>query len=163
MAKPVHILFLCVANSARSQIAEGLAKSVFGENAVIESAGSEPSGKVQPWAIEILKEDKIDISKHWSKSTAQLPAAFLANLDYVITLCAEEVCPTLPSKAKRLHWPIQDPASAPESEKPAAFRKAKNEILQKLESFRESIIISGALIPNATTVRSITTADIPES
>ncbi len=67
MSKSVHILFLCVANSARSQLAEGLAKSLFGSSAVVESAGSEPSGRVQPWAIEILKEDDIDISKNWSK------------------------------------------------------------------------------------------------
>lgn len=101
--KPVHILFLCVANSARSQIAEGLAKAMFGTQANIESAGSEPSGKVQPWAIEVLREENIDISKNGSKSVEQLPLSFLAELNYVITLCAEEVCPTLPSKAKRLH------------------------------------------------------------
>lgn len=135
MSKPVHILFLCVANSARSQLAEGLAKSIFGGGAVVESAGSEPSGQVQPWAIEVLKDDGIDISKSRSKSTAQLSPAFLANLDYVITLCAEEVCPMLPSRAKRLHWPIQDPAASPESEKESAFRRAKNEIRERLITF----------------------------
>ncbi len=136
MFNPVHILFLCVANSARSQLAEGLAKSVFGNDAVVESAGSEPSGKVQPWAVEILKEVEIDISKNWSKSTDQLSPEFLANLDVVITLCAEEVCPTLPSKAKRLHWPVKDPASAPENKKAEAFRAARDEIKSKLEKFR---------------------------
>lgn len=139
MSKPAHILFLCVANSARSQLAEGLAKSLFGSSAVVESAGSEPSGRVQPWAIEILKEDDIDISKNWSKSTDQLPVQFLANLDYVITLCAEEVCPMLPSRAKRLHWPIQDPAFFPETERERAFRRAKNEIKERLLSFRYDI------------------------
>lgn len=136
MPKQVHILFLCVANSARSQLAEGLAKSIFGREAVIESAGSEPSGKVQPWAVEILKEDNIDISKNWSKSTDELPPDFLANLNYVITLCAEEVCPTLPSKAKRLHWPIQDPANVLEEKKAEAFRAAKDEIKEKLTHFK---------------------------
>ncbi len=139
MPKPHYILFLCVANSARSQLAEGLAKSIFGGDAIIESAGSEPSGKVQPWAIEILKEDGIDISKNWSKSTEQLPLGFLANLQYVITLCAEEICPLLPSKAKRLHWPIQDPASAPEENKAGAFRKARNEIRDLLIKFKRSL------------------------
>lgn len=139
MSKKIHVLFLCVANSARSQIAEGLAKSIFRDTAVIESAGSEPSGKVQPWAIEILKEDHIDISKNWSKSTEQLPLGFLANLDYVITLCAEEVCPTLPSKAKRLHWPIPDPASAPEDQKQTAFRNARSLILEKLKAFQSEL------------------------
>lgn len=133
MSKPTHILFLCVANSARSQLAEGLAKSVFGNDAVVESAGSEPSGKVQPWAVEVLKEDNIDISKNWSKSTDQLPPGFLENLAFVITLCAEEVCPLLPSKAKRLHWPIKDPAHVPEDVKAEAFRQAKDEIKVKLE------------------------------
>lgn len=136
MHKPTHILFLCVANSARSQLAEGLAKSIFGEEAVIQSAGSEPSGKVQPWAVEVLKEDGIDISKNWSKSTDQLSLAFLANLDYVITLCAEEVCPMLPSKAQRLHWPIKDPASASEEGKAEAFRVARNQIRDMLIRFK---------------------------
>lgn len=74
-----------------------------------------------------------------SKSTDQLSPAFLANLDYVITLCAEEVCPMLPSKAKRLHWPIQDPASSPDAEKESSFRRAKNEIRERLISFKSEL------------------------
>lgn len=139
MSKPAHILFLCVANSARSQLAEGLAKSIFGAGAVIESAGSEPSGKVQPWAVEVLKESGIEISENWSKSTLQLPVGFLENLDYVITLCAEEVCPILPSKAKRLHWPIPDPASAVEELKADAFRSARDEIKKRLLIFKAEL------------------------
>jgi arsenate reductase len=65
----MNILFLCVANSARSQLAEGIAKSMYGARAQIESAGSEPSGQVQPWAITVLSESGIDISKNWSKSS----------------------------------------------------------------------------------------------
>lgn len=136
MSKPVRILFLCVANSARSQLAEGLAKSIFRAEAIVESAGSVPSGKVQPWAIEVLKEDGIDISQNHSKSIDDLPSGFLANLDFVITLCAEEVCPILPSNAKKLHWPIQDPASAREEEKAQAFRIAKEQIQNRLLNFR---------------------------
>lgn len=139
MPKPTHILFLCVSNSARSQLAEGLAKSMFGNDAVVESAGSEPSGKIQPWALEILKEDNIDISKNWSKSIDQLPAGFLENLDYVITLCAEEVCPTLPTRAKRLHWPIKDPANVSDDQKAEAFRAARKEIMEKLTNFEVEI------------------------
>lgn len=138
MSKPINILFLCVANSARSQLAEGLAKSIFGSEAIIESAGSEPSGKIQPWAVAVLQEEGIDISKNSSKSTEQLPLGFLANLNYVITLCAEEVCPILSVKAKRLHWPIKDPASAAEEEKPEAFRRALREIREKLIEFRRT-------------------------
>ena len=131
----MKILFLCVANSARSQLAEGIAKSIFGEQAEVKSAGSEPSGKVQPWAIEVLKEEGIDISQHWSKSFEQLSPRFIVSLDYVITLCAEEVCPTMVSKAQRIHWPIPDPATASETDKPEAFRAAKREIRSKLEVF----------------------------
>lgn len=131
----MKILFLCVANSARSQLAEGLAKSLYGNKVQIESAGSEPSGKVQPWAIESLKELGIDISKNWSKSYDQLSPKFLVDLDFVITLCAEEVCPAMVSKAKRIHWPIKDPARASEHEKAEAFRIARNEINEKLEVF----------------------------
>lgn len=129
------ILFLCVANSARSQLAEGLAKSMFGSKANAVSAGSEPSGKVQPWAIEVLKEIGIDISKNTSKSVGSLPPSFHASLDYVITLCAEEVCPTYITRSERLHWPIPDPASAPEAEKQKAFRAARDEIKKRLEVF----------------------------
>ena len=100
----MNILFLCVANSARSQLAEGIAKKLFGTKANIESAGSVPSGKVQPWAVKVLSESGIDISQNWSKSIDQLSHEFVEQLDFVITLCAEEVCPVLPSKAKRLHW-----------------------------------------------------------
>lgn len=141
MSKPIHILFLCVANSARSQLAEGLAKSIYGSGAIVQSAGSEPSGKVQPWAVEVLRAEGIDISKNWSKSIEQLEPEFLSQLDYVITLCAEEVCPTLPSKAKRLHWPIPDPARVPEGEKARAFAEARELIRQKVEAFGDYLQI----------------------
>lgn len=121
----MKILFLCVANSARSQLAEGLAKSILGNKAHVESAGSKPSGTVQPWAIKSLAEVGIDISKNWSKSFEQLPQEFLSEIDYVITLCAEEVCPAFISKAKRLHWPIKDPAKVSEDKKQAAFSVAR--------------------------------------
>lgn len=131
----MKILFLCVANSARSQLAEGLAKSLYGKKAEVESAGSEPSGKVQPWAIKSLEEIGIDISQNWSKSYDQLSPKFLVDLDFVITLCAEEVCPAMVSKAKRIHWPIKDPAKVPDQEKAEAFRIAREEIKSKLEEF----------------------------
>jgi arsenate reductase len=141
MSKPIHILFLCVANSARSQLAEGLAKEIFGDTAKIESAGSEPSGIVQPWAIKTLNEIGIDISKNQSKSTNAIPFGFYANLDYVITLCAEEVCPFLPTKAKRLHWPIKDPARFLEDLRPDAFRSAREQIKEKLIQLKRELVI----------------------
>lgn len=129
------ILFMCVANSARSQLAEGIAKHLFGDKANVMSAGSEPSGKVQPWAITALKEKGIDISENTSKSVQRLPLGFVASLDYVITLCAEEVCPTMITRAERLHWPIPDPAGVSEAEKPQAFRSARDEIERRLKEF----------------------------
>lgn len=139
--KPTHILFLCVANSARSQLAEGLAKAIFGSRAHIESAGSVPSGVVQPWAVAVLKESGIDISGNTSKAIDQLPKDFVANIDFVITLCAEELCPVLPTNAIRLHWPIKDPAAVPEPLRAEAFRRARKEIEIKLLEFAESIAL----------------------
>lgn len=129
------ILFMCVANSARSQLAEGLARHLFGNKARVESAGSEPSGKVQPWAVTALMEIGIDISRNTSKAVDSLPPGFLASLDFVITLCAEEVCPNIVTKGTRLHWPIPDPAAAAEGQKPDAFRKARDEMEARLVAF----------------------------
>lgn len=103
----MRILFLCVANSARSQMAEGLARHRFGSRAEVASAGSEPT-KPNPYAIEAMAAQGIDITGHTSKSVDGMNAE---DFDYVITLCAEEVCPYLPGTVKRLHWPIDDPAS----------------------------------------------------
>ena len=107
----MNILFLCVANSARSQIAEGLAKAMLGSKHNIQSAGSIPSGKVHPHAIATMKDIGIDLSDHYSKSTDDLDDNFLENLDYAITLCAEEVCPVLPDSVNSLHWMNEDPAN----------------------------------------------------
>jgi arsenate reductase len=136
----MKILFMCVANSARSQMAEGLARQFF-PDAEIQSAGSHP-GTLNPYAVTVMKEVGIDLSKHFSKSVAQLSPEFLKNLDYVITLCAEEVCPVLPSHAKKLHWPFLDPASKEwlsEEEFLSRFRTARDAIAAKLKDFNESL------------------------
>lgn len=132
----MKILFMCVANSARSQLAEGLARQIFGSRAEIESAGSQPS-KVSPIAVRVLSEEGIDISKHFSKSADELSPRFLATLDYVITLCAEEVCPLLVSKAKKLHWPLPDPTikGASEEELIERFRATRDELKKRLLTF----------------------------
>lgn len=105
--KTPGLLFLCVANSARSQMAEGLARARFGEAVNVQSAGSQPS-RVNPLAIRALAEIGIDITHHQSKSVAEIDPA---TVDTVVTLCAEEVCPVFLGKAKRLHWPLPDPAA----------------------------------------------------
>lgn len=132
----MNILFLCVANSARSQIAEGLAKKILGSSHHIESAGSQPT-RLNPLSVQVMAEAGVDLSGHFSKSIDQLPAEFLAHIDYVITLCAEEVCPTGVAAKKRLHWPIPDPAAqtGTDAEKLAAFRRAREAISEKLQVF----------------------------
>ncbi len=127
-----RILFMCVANSARSQMAEGLARAMFGDRIVIESAGSQPAA-VNPYAIAAMAEAGIDITGHRSKSVDEIK---VAGLDLVITLCAEEVCPILPGKVQRLHWPIPDPASKeplPAEVFGERFRTAREEIRRRLE------------------------------
>lgn len=131
----MRILFLCVANSARSQMAEGLARHRFGKRAEIASAGSRPT-RPNPYAIEAMAEIGIDITGHTSKSVDGMNAG---DFDYVITLCAEEVCPWLPGTTRRLHWPIDDPASDDPALTPDDMRKrfarARDIIDAKLSEF----------------------------
>ena len=133
----MNILFLCIGNSARSQIAEGLAKNMFGQKNDIRSAGSEPSDKVHEGAIKTMKEIGIDISDHSSKSIEDLEDEFKNNLDYVVTLCAEEICPLLPSKAKLLHWANEDPANPKlnKIQSELMFRKTREDIYNLLKKF----------------------------
>ncbi len=128
-----NILFLCVANSARSQMAEGLARKLFGARVAVQSAGSEPS-QVNPYASEVMREISVDLSTHHSKSVQTIDPATVGT---VITLCAEEVCPVFLGKARRLHWPIADPASKDPSlsrdELLTRFRTAREQIQGRLE------------------------------
>jgi arsenate reductase len=134
MSAGESILFLCVANSARSQMAEGLARQRFGSGVLVQSAGSAPSS-VNPYAIEALRELGIDLSTHRSKSVQSIDPASITT---VVTLCAEEVCPAFLGQARRLHWPIADPASPdasiPPDEMRARFRRARDEIEMRLEA-----------------------------
>lgn len=127
------ILFLCVANSARSQMAEGLARSMFGPAVRVQSAGSRPS-TVNPYAVEAMLEAGIDITAQHAKSVDTIAPT---SVDTVITLCAEEVCPVFLGKVERIHWPIEDAASAdpslPRDQMLARFRKARDEIKGRLE------------------------------
>ena len=130
-----RILFLCVANSARSQMAEGLARRILGERAEVSSAGSDPA-PVNPHAVGAMAEIGIDITGQYSKSVDTID---LSGLDLVVTLCAEEVCPVLPGHVRRLHWPIADPAAQDTtaedtSEPQARFRAARDLIQEKIEA-----------------------------
>ncbi|MBI4237567.1 MAG: arsenate reductase ArsC [Deltaproteobacteria bacterium] len=133
-----NVLFLCVANSARSQMAEGLAKHLFGDRMHFMSAGSNPS-RVNPLAIQVMKEIGIDISGHRSKSVTEIDPE---DIDLVITLCAEEVCPIFLGKAERLHWSFNDPVSlqGSEEQKLQKFREIRDQISLKIrQRFKELI------------------------
>ena len=133
MTAPKHILFLCVANSARSQMAEGLAQRIFPSDVRVSSAGSEP-GKLNPFAVKALGELGIDISSHYSKSVNNIEQT---SVETVITLCAEEVCPIFPHKVEKIHWGLPDPASASgtDDEKLAKFREIRDELQKRLQEF----------------------------
>tara|TARA_B110000977_G_scaffold104707_1_gene136620 strand:+ start:76 stop:492 length:417 start_codon:yes stop_codon:yes gene_type:complete len=136
----MNILFLCVANSARSQIAEGLAKAMLGSNHNIQSAGSKPSGVIHPSAILVMNKIGIDISNQHSKSVDDLESSFLNNLDYAITLCAEEVCPIIPAITKELHWLNIDPDNKKYTSKQLenSFLIARNDINDSIIKFIKS-------------------------
>ena len=127
---PRHVLFLCVANSARSQMAEGIARSLAPAGVRISSAGSAPS-RLNPLAVRALAEIGIDISGHVSKSVNDLPPE---GIEAVITLCAEEVCPVFLGKARRIHWGLPDPAGhgATEEAQLQAFRDVRDELRHRL-------------------------------
>ena len=127
---PKHLLFLCVANSARSQMAEGIARSLAPAAVQVSSAGSKPS-RVNPLAIAALREIGLDISGHASKSVSELPRD---GVDAVITLCAEEVCPVWLGAADRYHWGLPDPAGngASEAEQLQSFRDVRDELRRRL-------------------------------
>jgi len=128
-AGPRHILFLCVANSARSQMAEGIAQALAPAGTRVSSAGSAPS-KVNPLAVLVLAEIGIDIAAHRSKGLGEIDAD---SIDAVITLCAEEVCPVFPRSVTRLHWALPDPAAATgDEERLAAFRAVRDELRRRI-------------------------------
>lgn len=128
-----RILFLCVANSARSQMAEGLARHLLGDGVEVMSAGSEPTA-INPFAIEAMAEIGIDISAQRAKSIDEMD---VASFDLIVTLCAEEVCPVVPGRVKRLHWPIGDPASRdpslPTNQLRDRFRAARDAVKSRIE------------------------------
>lgn len=131
-----NILFLCVANSARSQMAHGWARQIFDGVARVESAGSHPT-RVNPHAIEVMKECGVDISHHQSENVENVSPD---SVDVVITLCEDEVCPAFLGEAERLHWPLPDPAGFGEGpeEELQAFRNVRDEIKNRLLAYRKT-------------------------
>ena len=123
----MKLLFLCVANSARSQMAEGLARALFDPGITVQSAGSVPT-RVNPLAIQAMAEVGIDISTYRSKSVDEIDSS---TVDTVVTFCAEEACPVFLGRARRLHWPLPDPALGSIDR----FREVRDEIRRRLKAF----------------------------
>jgi len=127
-----QIYFLCTGNSCRSQMAEGLAKQILGNDWQIASAGIEVHG-LNPLAVKVMAEKQIDISKQASKL---IDADYLENCDYIVTLCgdARDRCPVTPATIKKLHWPLRDPAQAIGNEEEVlnVFRQVRDEIEKRI-------------------------------
>ena len=133
--KKKRVLILCTANSARSQMAEGLLRHDHGENFEVESAGTKAT-HVRPEAIAVMKEIGIDISGYCSKAVDEFADQ---NFDYVLTVCdnAKESCPIFPGHGNRLHHSFEDPAAADgtEEERLALFRLVRDQIRSYLREF----------------------------
>ncbi len=138
----IKVLFVCIQNSARSQMAEALLKKYGGDAFLVESAGLEP-GELNPLAVDALKEESIDIS---GKKTHSVFDFYKEGklFHYVITVCDEESaqkCPIFAGQTSRLHWSFKDPSRFEGSyeEKLAQTKKVKEEIKQAVLSFIESL------------------------
>jgi arsenate reductase len=129
------VMFLCTANSCRSQMAEGLLRHLAGGKVEVHSAGLFAAG-VHPRAVQVMREAGIDISGQTSKD---IDPGLLRRMDYAITLCghAESSCPATPPEVRRLHWPVEDPVGArgTEEEVLKEFRRARDEIKLRIERF----------------------------
>lgn len=125
------ILFVCIENSCRSQIAEGFARHL-GKGAVeAYSSGSRPSGKVNPVAIKVMQEIGVDISGQISKGFNDLP---VKEFDYAVTMGCGDICPFVPAK-QYIEWSIADPRGRGVD----AFRSARDEIKEKVRELLEKI------------------------
>ena len=140
---PRHVLFLCTHNSARSILAEGLMTRVGAGRVVGHSAGSHPSGRVNPFALEVLDALGSDTagmhSKHWLAYAG--PNAPV--MDFIITVCdnaAGEVCPVWPGAPAQLHWGFADPSAlgSDDAARRAAFQDTARQIAARLGAFLEA-------------------------
>jgi arsenate reductase len=134
------VLILCTANSARSQMAEGLLRHDHGDKFEVESAGSRGTS-VRPEAIAVLQEIGIDISGHRSKSVDEFAQR---SFHYVLTVCdnARESCPVYPGHTNRIHHSFDDPAAVngTEAEKREAFRTVRDQIRAYLNDFASAVL-----------------------
>jgi arsenate reductase len=139
MNKKPKVLFLSTGNSTRSQMAEGFLHALAGDQFDAVSAGIEP-GELNPFAVEVMKEAGIDISKQQSKNVAE---SLKEHFGYVITVCnmARERAPIFPFTPNLLHWSLEDPSAATgrAAEKKTIFRRVRDEIRDKVKGFVSEI------------------------
>jgi len=137
-----RVLFVCIHNSARSQMAEAFLNQICGDIFEAHSAGLEP-GKLNPIVVEAMKETGIDISGHATKSVADFVKSG-RTWDYVITVCDEtsaERCPVFPGGTARLHWGFPDPSGFPGSneEKLSRTREVRDKIKSKVVAWCKAV------------------------
>jgi len=134
----IHVLFICIHNSARSQMAEAFTNQLGAGTFIAESAGLEP-GKLNPVVVEVMQEIGIDLSNNRTKDVFEMHATG-KTFDYVITVCDAknaERCPVFPGKAKKIAWMFDDPSQfqgTPE-EKKAQTRKVRDAIKSEVAKF----------------------------
>ncbi|MFA6169362.1 MAG: arsenate reductase ArsC [Candidatus Margulisiibacteriota bacterium] len=138
----IKVLFICVHNSARSQIAEAFLKKIGGDRFEVESAGLEP-GTLNPLAVDVMKEIGIDISRNQTKSAFDFYKQG-KKYHYVITVCdaaGSEKCPIFPGARAQLGWSFADPSSfkGDQAERLAQTRVVRDEIKRKIESWVKEI------------------------
>ncbi len=135
-----RVLFLCVGNSCRSQMAEALLRSHAGDRFAVFSAGLEPS-VIHPYTVRVLDEIGIDSSEQFSKSVTKYINA--PPFDYIITICddARERCPIFPGSGTRLHWSFEDPARfvGTEQQQIAKFREIRDLIDSRIRSWLDEL------------------------
>jgi arsenate reductase len=134
--KKPKVLFLCIENRARSQMAEAILREYAGDQFEVYSAGLEPS-PIHPYVYEVMEEEGLSLEGHYAKGVN----AFLNKMYFgiLITVCAkaERRCPTFPGLGERRYWPIEDPVAfeGPEEEKLEKFREARDEIKQHIREW----------------------------
>lgn len=133
-----NVLFLCTGNSARSILAESYLNAAGKGRFKAYSAGSQPTGKVNPFALELLKKHRIDVSQARSKSWDEFAAPGAPKLDFVLTVCdnaAGEACPFWPGQPVTAHWGVEDPAAVAGSdeEKRKAFLAAFTQLSTRID------------------------------
>jgi arsenate reductase len=138
--RKMNVLFLCTGNSARSVLAEVLLNGIAPTRFKAYSAGSQPKGAVNPFALELLEKNRLPTAGLRSKSWDEFSAPGAPQMDFVFTVCdqaAGEVCPVWPGQPMTAHWGIDDPAAVEGSddEKRKAFFRAYNQLQHRLQIF----------------------------